>query len=50
MRFCAGIDNIRQNFENVAIAYQKISSFIHWYNNERFQSCLSYKSPSFHMS
>ncbi|WP_341516310.1 integrase core domain-containing protein [Mesomycoplasma ovipneumoniae] len=35
-----------QNFENVATAYQKISSFIDWYNNERPQSCLSYKSPS----
>ncbi|WNM13983.1 integrase core domain-containing protein [Mesomycoplasma ovipneumoniae] len=24
-----------ENFENVAIAYQKISEFIDWYNNER---------------
>ncbi|WP_069096475.1 IS3 family transposase [Mesomycoplasma ovipneumoniae] len=38
-----------QNFENVATAYQKISSFIDWYNNERPQSCLSYKSPSSYM-
>ncbi|XKK68206.1 hypothetical protein NBX26_01790 [Mesomycoplasma hyopneumoniae] len=26
-----------------------MSSFINWYNNERLQSCLSYKSPSFYM-
>ncbi|MXR44505.1 hypothetical protein DR087_02075 [Mycoplasma hyopneumoniae] len=38
-----------QNFENITITYQKISSFINWYNNERLQSCLSYKSPSFYM-
>ncbi|WNM13386.1 IS3 family transposase [Mesomycoplasma ovipneumoniae] len=33
----------------MATAYQKISSFIDWYNNERPQSCLSYKSPSYYM-
>ncbi|MHA0315772.1 transposase [Mesomycoplasma ovipneumoniae] len=38
-----------QNFENVAIAYQKISEFIDWYNYERPQSCLSYKTPSYYM-
>ncbi|WNM16182.1 DDE-type integrase/transposase/recombinase [Mesomycoplasma ovipneumoniae] len=38
-----------QNFENVGIAHQKISSFIHWYNYERPQSCLSYKTPSYYM-
>ncbi|WP_341490199.1 integrase core domain-containing protein [Mesomycoplasma ovipneumoniae] len=38
-----------QNFENVATAYQKISSFIDWYNYERPQSCLSYKTPSYYM-
>ncbi len=38
-----------QNFENLATAYQKISSFINWYNDERLQSCLSYKSPSYYM-
>ncbi|WNM16995.1 IS3 family transposase [Mesomycoplasma ovipneumoniae] len=26
-----------ENFENVAIAYQKISEFIDWYNNERLK-------------
>ncbi|WNM16029.1 DDE-type integrase/transposase/recombinase [Mesomycoplasma ovipneumoniae] len=38
-----------QNFENVAIAHQKISSFIDWYNYERLQSCLLYKTPSYYM-
>ncbi|MDW2914697.1 integrase core domain-containing protein, partial [Mesomycoplasma ovipneumoniae] len=38
-----------ENFENVAIAYQKISEFIDWYNYERPQSCLSYKTPSYYM-